>query len=188
MRKTWFITGAAHPLGADIVKAALAQGDCIVATDGDASALCLAHACADDRRLLALPLDVADGRAVTGALRLAVEHFGGLDVVVHAQPRTRPVGTAERGAAGEFVRGVFNVTRAALPIMQTRRGGEIHHVLEPDSPSSLDGPFSIAGFCAAVANDVAPAGIVVTAVDADTLRGRLFTSTTQGEGELLEQL
>ncbi|HEX4510084.1 MAG TPA: SDR family NAD(P)-dependent oxidoreductase [Burkholderiaceae bacterium] len=191
MHKTWFVTGAASRLGADIVKAALVQGDRVFATDGDGAALVSAfvqarcHGVADELQLR--PLDVADGRAVNAALADAIERFGGVDVVVHAEPLRQDGGTRARWPDSALVRGLFNVTRAALPSMRERRGGRIHHLVPPLRPGAGPSLFSIAGFCAAVAADVADAGITVNAVAPCEAHVRLFAPWSQGADHLLEQ-
>jgi NADP-dependent 3-hydroxy acid dehydrogenase YdfG len=189
MRKTWFVTGAASRLGADIVNAALAQGDCVFATDGDAAALGTGLARPDDHRLVVLPLDVADGRAVAAAVHAAVERFGRLDVVVHGEPLRQGGGTLGRWPDSDFVRGLFNVTRGALPAMRAQHAGRIHHLVPPTRPGTGPGGslFSIAGFCAAVAADVAADGIAVTAVEPAEAHARIFAEWAMGDDELLEE-
>lgn len=186
MQKTWFVTGAASRLGADIVNAALAQGDYVVATDGDAASLGIGLSQADDHRLFVLLLDVADGRAVTAALNAAVERFGRLDVVVHGEPLRQAAGSSGRWPETELVRGLFNVTRAALPAMRAQHGGRIHHLVPPPKPG-VASLFSIAGFCAAVGADVVADGVSVTAVEPCEAHARIFAEWAQGEDELLEE-
>jgi len=187
MHSTWFITGAASRLGSDIAKAALAQGDRVVATDGDAGALAIALAALASPRLQLRPLDVADGRAVAAAVAEATERFGRLDVVVHGEPLRQDGGTLGRWPATELVRGLFNVTRAALPAMRAQRGGRIHHLVPPAKPGAGASLFSMAGFCAAVAADVAADRVTVDAVEPGEAHARLFAPWAQGEDHLLEE-
>jgi len=185
MNKVWFVTGAASRLGADIVNAALAQGDRVFATDGDAATLGQDLARPDERRLVALPLDVADGRAVLAAVNAATEAFGRLDVVVHAEPLRQAAAAPGRWPATELVRGLFNVTRAALPAMRAQGGGRIHHIVPPSKAgASL---FSFDGFCLAVAADVAREGIVVEAVAQCEAHARIFAAWTPGADHVLEE-
>ena len=187
MQKTWFVTGAASRLGADIVNAALAQGDCVVATDGDAAALGCGLARPADQRLFVLPLDVADGRAVTAALGAAVERFGRLDVVVHGEPLRQAAGAAGRWPDTDLVRGLFNVTRAALPAMRAQHAGRVHHLVPPAKAGGGASMFSIAGFCAAVGADVGADGITVSAVEPAEAHARIFAQWAQGHDEMLEE-
>ncbi|MFL9910008.1 SDR family NAD(P)-dependent oxidoreductase [Paraburkholderia sp. RL17-337-BIB-A] len=39
MRRTWFVTGAGRAIGSQIVKAALAAGDCVIASAGNPEAI-----------------------------------------------------------------------------------------------------------------------------------------------------
>ena len=69
IRQTWFVTGAASRLGADIVRQALAAGHRVVAADADPLAVLqragdIAHA-----RLLALRLDEVDTRETSAAVK-----------------------------------------------------------------------------------------------------------------------
>jgi NADP-dependent 3-hydroxy acid dehydrogenase YdfG len=189
MSKTWFVTGAASRLGTDIVEAALAQGDCVFATDGDAAALAGALARLGEHRLAVLPLDVADGRATAAALRTAVERFGRLDVLVHGEPLRQGDGMLGRWPDSSFVRGLFNVTRAALPTMRAQHAGRIHHLVPPTRPGTGPGGslFSIAGFCAAVAGDVVGEGITVNAIEPAEAHARIFAEWEMGDDEVLEE-
>ncbi len=58
MSKTWFVTGASRGIGGEIVKAALAAGDSVVATGRDLARLERLFAPYGDR-VLSLQLDVA---------------------------------------------------------------------------------------------------------------------------------
>ena len=77
IRQTWFVTGAASRLGADIVRQALAAGHQVVATDADPLAALRRVGNVADERLLALPLDEVDAYEVGVAVHAAVARFGG---------------------------------------------------------------------------------------------------------------
>lgn len=193
MHKTWFITGAASRLASDIAKAALAQGDFVFATDGEGGALAAAFAhsgacsAAHRGRLQLRPLDVADGRAVAAAMDEAADHFGGLDVVVHGEALRGQAGASGRWPGTSLVRGVFNVTRTALPLLRERGGGRIHHLVPAVRAGDEKSMFSIAGFCAAVATDVVADGIAIDAVAPAEAHARLFAPWAQGEDQHLEE-
>ena len=167
-RQTWFVTGAASRLGADIVRQALAAGHRVVATDADPLAVLQRIGPAADDRLLALPLDEVDAYEVGIAVKAAVARFGGIDVLVHGAAACSPQGEFEPPAPrldfSAAVRALFNVTRGVLEAMRAQRAGRIHHLVP--APDKARGPalFSIAGFCQSVAADVAPFGIEVSAV------------------------
>ena len=170
IRQTWFVTGAASHLGADIVRQALAAGHCVVATDADPLAVLRRVGNVADERLLALPLDEVDAYEVGSAVKAAVARFGGIDVLVHGAAACSPQGEfdapAQRHDFSAAVRALFNVTRGVLEAMREQCAGRIHHLVPPSD--RVRGPmlFSIAGFCEAVAADVAPFGIEVSALAA----------------------
>ena len=166
-RQTWFVTGAASRLGADIVRGALASGHDVVATDADPLAALRRIGDVNDAGLLALALDPVDTRAVAVAVQAAVARFGGIDVLVHGAADCSPLSEFDTPRPYDFsasVRALFNVTRGVLEPMREQRSGRIHHLVP--APDKSRGPtlFSIAGFAQQVAADVAPFGIEVTAV------------------------
>ena len=82
MDKVWFVTGATRGLGAQIVKAVLAAGDCVVATGRDITQW--DQGCdAPQDRLLRSRLDVTDAQATARAADAALEQFGRDDVLVN---------------------------------------------------------------------------------------------------------
>jgi len=191
IRQTWLVTGAASHLGADIVRRALAAGHCVVATDADPLAVLLRVGNVADARLLALRLDEVDAREVAIAVKAAVARFGGIDVLVHGaaacSPQAEFDAPAPRRDFSASVRALFNVTRGVLEAMREQCAGRIHHLVP--APDKAHGPtlFSIAGFCEAVAADVAPFGIEVRAVAAHEARSLPCSASGRGRGELLEE-
>jgi NAD(P)-dependent dehydrogenase (short-subunit alcohol dehydrogenase family) len=191
IRQTWFVTGAASHLGADIVRRALAAGHCVVAADADPLDVLRRVGNVADERLLALPLDEVDARAVGVAVKAAVARFGGIDVLVHGAAACSPRSAVDAPTpAHDFsaaVRSLFNITRGVLEAMREQCAGRIHHLVPP--PDSRRGPtlFSIAGFCEAVAADVAPFGIEVTAVPSHEAMALLRAASGRDRGELLEE-
>jgi NAD(P)-dependent dehydrogenase (short-subunit alcohol dehydrogenase family) len=190
-RQTWFVTGAASRLGADIVRQALASGHQVVAADADALAVLRRVGDAADARLLALALDEVDARAMGAAVQAAVARFGGIDVLVHGaadcspQSEFDPAPTPRDFSAS--VRALFNVTRGVLEAMREQGAGRILHLVP--APGSQRGPalFSIAGFCEAVAGDVAPFGIEVSAVPAEQATALLKAPSGSDRDELLQE-
>ena len=189
-RQTWFVTGAASRLGADIVRQALAAGHRVVAADDDALDVLLRLGRVADERLLALGLDAVDTRDVAAAVQAAVARFGGIDVLVHGAAEASPQTEFDVRPPYDFsasVRALFNVTRGVLEAMREQRAGRIHHLVP--APDKARGPtlFSIAGFCQSVAADVAPFGIEVTAVPAHAVAGLLRSASGSDRDELLEE-
>ncbi len=191
IRQTWFVTGAASRLGADIVRQALAAGHRVVAADADPLAVLqragdIAHA-----RLLALRLDEVDTRETSAAVKCAVAHFGGIDVLVHGAADCSPQAEFDAPVArrdfSASVRALFNVTRGVLGAMREQGSGRILHLVP--APDKARGPtlFSITGFCRSVAADVAAFGIEVTAVPAHQAAALLRSASGSDRDEVLEQ-
>ena len=190
-RQTWFVTGAASHLGADIVRQALAAGHRVVAADDDAIAVLRRVGRVADERLLALGLDPVDTRDVAATVQAAVARFAGIDVLVHgaseASPQTEFDSPPLPYDFSASVRALFNVTRGVLEAMRNQCAGRIVHLVP--APDRQRGPtlFSIAGFCEAVAADVAPFGVEVTAVPAHQAMALLKSVSGSDRGELLEE-
>jgi NAD(P)-dependent dehydrogenase (short-subunit alcohol dehydrogenase family) len=191
IRQTWFVTGAASHLGADIVRRALAAGHCVVAADADPLDVLRRVGNVADERLLALPLDEVDARAVGVAVKAAVARFGGIDVLVHGAAACSPHHEFDAPPPprdfSATVRSLFNVTRGVLEAMREQCAGRIHHLVP--APDKARGPtlFSIAGFCQSVAADVAPFGIEVSALPAHAIDAVLCPASGRGRDELLEE-
>ncbi len=82
MSRVWLVTGSASGLGRHIADAVLASGDRLVATARDPRRLDdLVEKYGDQVRTA--PLDVAEEDAAVGAVQVAVDAFGRLDVVVN---------------------------------------------------------------------------------------------------------
>jgi hypothetical protein len=79
------------------------------------------------------------------------------------------------------------VTRGVLEAMREQGAGRIHHLVP--APDGACGPtlFSIAGFCEAVAGDVAPFGIEVSAVPVHAANALLYPTLGRGRDEVLEE-
>ena len=133
----------------------------------------------------------SDARAVGVAVRAAVARFGGVDVLVHGaadcSPQTEfdtPVPPRDFSAS---VRALFNVTRGVLEAMREQCTGRIVQLVP--APDRQRGPtlFSIAGFCEAVAADVAPFGIEVSAVPAHQAMALLKSASGSDRDEVLAE-
>jgi NAD(P)-dependent dehydrogenase (short-subunit alcohol dehydrogenase family) len=178
MSKVWFVTGSTRGFGRALVKAALDAGDAVAATarrpDGLAD---LVDAFED--RILPLPLDVTDADAARTALATARDHFGRVDVVVNNAGYAN-VAPIETGDTGDFRAqfetnfwGVYNVSRAAIPVLREQEGGLIIQF------SSMGGrvggsagiasyqaaKFAIDGFSRVLQTETAPFGVKVVVVE-----------------------
>jgi NAD(P)-dependent dehydrogenase (short-subunit alcohol dehydrogenase family) len=174
--RTWFITGANRGLGLEIARAALEAGDTVIATARNPQPIVEALD-AFAERLHTIPLDVTDHAAIDKSVNAAKERFGRIDVLVNnagygqlgAFEEIAPETVSRQFATNVF--GVFDVTRAVLPIMRAQRSG---HVITISSIAGMQGfegssiycatKHAVSGWSEGVAREVAPFGIKVTCV------------------------
>lgn len=184
-KKVWFITGAGRGMGVEFAKAALAAGYQVVATGRNTDNV--AQVLGDDENLLIVKLDITDPINAEDAVKLAIDRFGRIDVLVNN--------------AGNFYGGFFeeltpqqigrqirtnligpmNVTRAVLPVMRKARSG---HIISISSLAGLAGfefnaayaasKFGLQGWMESLRYDVAPFGIKTTIVDPGFFRTELL--------------
>src|SRR5215470_6973835 len=123
------VTGAAGGIGSEVVGQLRAAGANVVAEDIDPAV----HELADDR-VAPLTGDAAQADTARAAVALALERFGGLDVVINNAGRflLKPlVDTTDDewdGLMTNNVRSVFVHCREALPHLIERGGGAIVNV------------------------------------------------------------
>ncbi|KIH84839.1 oxidoreductase [Pseudomonas batumici] len=182
MSKVWLITGSASGLGRNIAEAVLAAGERLVATAREPQRLDdLVARYGDQVRVVAL--DVTDAAAAQAAVRVAVEAFGRLDVLVnnagygHLAPFEQTETAAFRAEVETNFFGVVNVTRAALPVMRAQRSGHILQISSVGGRAGMPGlsayqaaKWAVGGFTEVVAQEVAPLGIKVCAVEPGGMR------------------
>ncbi|HKC28518.1 MAG TPA: SDR family NAD(P)-dependent oxidoreductase [Jatrophihabitans sp.] len=127
---TWFITGSSRGFGRSLATAALKAGDQVAATARKPEQL------ADlveqyGERVFPVALDVTDAAAAVAALNAAKARFARIDVVVNnaGYANLAPI---EAAPEDDFRRqfetnfwGVYNVSRAALPLLKTQGEGII---------------------------------------------------------------
>ncbi|HEY4925686.1 MAG TPA: SDR family NAD(P)-dependent oxidoreductase [Roseiarcus sp.] len=177
MSKIWFVTGAARGIGAEIVKAALAAGEKVVATGRDPAKVAQAFD-ASSEKLFVTTLDVAVAGQAESAVAAAIARFGGIDVLVNnagygqlgAFEQQGPADAERQFATNVF--GVFNVTRAVLPVMRKQRAGRIFNITSigglrggPGASLYAASKFAIEGFSESLALEIAEFGIALTLVE-----------------------
>jgi NAD(P)-dependent dehydrogenase (short-subunit alcohol dehydrogenase family) len=178
MAKTWLITGSSRGFGWELAKAVLANGDNLVATARDPKQL-------DELTQAAkVALDVTDPEAARAAVQVALDEFGGLDVVVNnaGYANSAPIEDTPdeefRAQIETNLFGVVNVTKAALPILRKQRSG---HFIQFSSVGGRVGgtpgiaayqtaKFGVEGFSEVLANEVKPFGVKVTIVEPGAFR------------------
>jgi NAD(P)-dependent dehydrogenase (short-subunit alcohol dehydrogenase family) len=182
MSNTWFITGCSRGLGVEFAKAALRAGNRIVATGRKREAV-TERLGRDSDQLLVLDLDVTDESAAKTAVAAAVARFGGIDVLVnnagygHLGFFEENTAQDDRAQFDTNIFGVFNVTRAVLPVMRAARKGRIFNI---SSTAGIRGAefvslycatkFGLEGFSEALALELAPFGVFVTIVAPSSFR------------------
>jgi NAD(P)-dependent dehydrogenase (short-subunit alcohol dehydrogenase family) len=186
--KVWFITGASSGIGLEIAKSALKAGNKVIATGRDTEKLSKSIGTASTNLLVA-KMDVTNSKEIDAAVKLAIDKFGTIDVLVNN--------------AGNFYAGFFeelsqkqielqlatslygpmNVTRAVLPVMRKNRSG---HIISISSTAGLVGyeycsaysasKFGLEGWMECLAPEVAPFGIYTTIVEPGFFRTGLLKS------------
>ncbi len=174
MAKTWFVTGAARGIGAEIVKAALDAGDRVVATARNPRNLEQTFRGESDR-VLVLPLDVTKSDEIGAAVNAALSKFSTIDVLVnnagYGQLGVFEETTPEQIRA-QFETNVFGlmaVTRTVVPIMRRRGRGRIFNISSVAGLRGILGAsaynaskFAVEGFSQAIAQELSPFGVYVT--------------------------
>ena len=174
MSKNWFITGTSSGFGRLMTESLLVRGDRVAATLRKVEAL-------DDlkaqhgERLWAARLDVTDAAAVRRVMDQAFQDLGRIDVVVN-NAAYGLVGAAEE-LTDDQVRlqidtnliGSIQVIRAALPHLRAQGGGRVLQVSSEGGQIAYPAfslyhatKWGIEGFVEAVAQEVAPFGIMFT--------------------------
>lgn len=180
--RVWFIAGACHGLGRELVRAALERGDFVVAagrrpetfTEGFED---YAHA------LVALGMDSDDAHEVRVAVDTAIRCFGHIDILVNNGCASL-IGAVEEASDLEVRRlfednlfGLLSVIREVLPHMRERRRGHVVTLASgyPDQAAGFGLTHAvrgaIIGLSESLTQELKPLGIQVTTVDPGTLGG-----------------
>ncbi len=193
-KKTWFITGAGRGMGVDIAKAALEAGHRVVASGRDPERV--STSLGSSNELLAVKLDVTKRADAEAAVRVAVDRFGRIDVLVNNAAsfyagyfeELTPDQMDQQLAASLI--GPMNVTRAVLPVMRKQRSG---HIISISSTAGLVGfefgtayaasKFGLEGWMESLHGEVAPFGITTTIVNPGFFRTELLTAQSTNYAE-----
>jgi NAD(P)-dependent dehydrogenase (short-subunit alcohol dehydrogenase family) len=194
-KPVWLITGCSTGFGRELAGLALRCGHRVVATARDIARL--GDLVADYPTIaIALALDVTNGQQTTRAVATAERAFGRIDVLVN-NAGYGYLAAVEEGE-DEEIRAMFEtnlfglvaLTKAVLPGMRARRHG---HIINISSIGGLVGnpvsgyynatKFAVEGLSEALAKEVEPLGIRVTAVEPGPFRtgwaGRSLKQTRQ---------
>ncbi len=182
--RVWLITGCSSGFGRALAEAALAAGHRVVATARKPEALAdLEQLGAEAGACRAVALDVTDEAQAHAAVATAVEAFGRLDVLVNNAGHGL-IGAVEEVSDAQArqlfdtnVFGLFNVTRAALPVLRAQGHGHILNVSSVGGLVALLGSghycaskFAVEGISEALAEEVRPFGIRVTLIEPGAFR------------------
>jgi NAD(P)-dependent dehydrogenase (short-subunit alcohol dehydrogenase family) len=183
MTQTWFITGSSRGLGRALTQAALEAGDRVAATARQPAQL---DQFVTDygERIHPVALDVADARAAQLAVAEAHGHFGRLDVIVNnaGYANVSPIETTEdedfRAQFETNFWGVYNVSKAAIPILRAQGGGLVIQISSmggrvggsPGIASYQAAKFAIDGFSRVLQAETAPFGVKVMVVEPSGFR------------------
>jgi NAD(P)-dependent dehydrogenase (short-subunit alcohol dehydrogenase family) len=156
-QRRWLITGCSSGLGRDLATRLAADGEQVLATARNVAGL-------DEPGLLTAPLDVRDDAQCAAAVALAVDRFGGLDVLVNNAGYgqlgvVEEVGDTE--LAEQFdtnVYGPWRLLRHVLPVWRAQGGG--HAIFS----GSVSGTVAMPGFSAYTASTYAMEGLAESLV------------------------
>ena len=183
MQQTWFITGSSRGFGRTLVRAALEAGDLVAATARRPEQLAdLVERFGD--RIRPIALDVTDPAAARAALAEAQQCFGRIDVLVNnaGYANVAPIETAdEADFRAQFETnfwGVYNVTKAAIPILREQKSGLVVQFSSvggrvggsPGIASYQAAKFAIDGFSRVLRAETAPFGVKVLVVEPSGFR------------------
>ncbi len=178
----WLITGCSTGFGREIARAALDAGHSVVVTARQAGAV---QEFVDEYgdRAVAVPLDVTDTGQIAAAVAAADDAFGGIDVLVNNAGHGY-LSAVEEGEDAE-VRKLFDVNffgavdmiKAVLPAMRARGSGHIINissmtglVANPPNAYYSSTKFALEAVTEALATEVRPLGIKVTAIQPGAFR------------------
>lgn len=191
MSQRWLITGSSRGIGRALSEAVLAAGHCLVATAREPAHLAdLAERYGDAIRTASL--DVTDPAAAQAAVSVAVDSFGGLDVLVNNAGYGN-VDSVEDTHLDDFRReietnlfGTIIMTKAVIPVMREQRAG---HIIQFSSVGGRVGapgraPYSaskwgIEGFSEALSLEMALIGVSVTVIEPGGFRTDFAGSSTR---------
>jgi NAD(P)-dependent dehydrogenase (short-subunit alcohol dehydrogenase family) len=135
------------------------------------------------QRMKPVKLEVRDEAAANGAVQLAVDTFGRLDVLVNNAGYGQ-FAPFEQMSAEDFQAivdtcfyGVVYTTRAAVPVMRKQKGGHIFQVSSVGGRHAVPGnmphhaaKWAVGGFSDSLAMEVAPFGVKICTLEPGGIR------------------
>ena len=178
----WFITGCSTGIGREIARAALEAGHSVVVTARRVESIAdFADEFGD--RVVTVALDVTDKEQIATAVRTATDAFGGIDVLVN-NAGNGYLAAIEEGEDDQVRKlfdvnyfGVVDMIKAVLPGMRARGAGNIVNissmtglVANPPNGYYSSTKFALEALTEALAQEVKPFGIKVTAIEPGAFR------------------
>lgn len=178
----WLITGCSTGIGREIATAALDAGHNVVVTARRTETVADFTEMYGDRAAV-VALDVTDKAQIASAVKTADDVFGGIDVLVN-NAGNGYLSAIEEGE-DEQVRklfdtnyfGVVDTIKAVLPQMRARQSGHIVNissmtglVANPPNAYYSSTKFALEALTEALAQEVKPLGIKVTAIEPGAFR------------------
>lgn len=178
----WLITGCSTGIGREIATAALQAGHSVVVTARRTERIAdLVETFGE--RAIAVALDVTDKHQIAAAVRAASDAFGGVDVLVNNAGHGY-LSAVEEGEDDKVRKlfdtnyfGVVDTIKAVLPQMRERRCGHIINissmtglVANPPNAYYSSTKFALEALTEALAQEVQPFGIRVTAIEPGAFR------------------
>ncbi len=178
----WLVTGCSTGIGREIARGALIAGHSVVVTARRTATVADVVRDFGDRAAV-VALDVTDKDQIEAAVRAADEAFGGIDVLVN-NAGNGYLSAVEEGEDDRVRKlfdtnyfGVVDTIKAVLPGMRARRSGHIVNissmtglVANPPNAYYSSTKFALEALTEALAQEVAPLGIKVTAIEPGAFR------------------
>lgn len=171
--KVWYITGASKGIGHSLVKQLLSKGHKVAATSRQVSALSYITS----ENFLSLEVDLTDKKSIATSLEKTNNTFGKIDVIVNNAGYG--IGGAIEELSEQEINGNFNINffavvkviQQALLYLRNQRSGHIINIssiagFAPGPGWSIysSAKFAVTGLSEALAVELKPLGINVTAV------------------------
>ncbi|MER6387288.1 SDR family oxidoreductase [Streptomyces sp. NPDC001523] len=196
MGRRWLVTGCSSGLGRALATAAAQAGDQVAVTARKLASLeDLVRAWPG--HITPIALELRDARQCEEAVRTAADRMGGIDVLVN-NAGSGLFGTVEEVSDAELrdqietlLVGPWRLTRLVLPLMRAQGGGHIVNISSlggrmafPGLASYVAGKHALEGMCQALAAEVAPFGVRVTAVEPGVFATRYGSSLAEAAHRL----
>jgi NAD(P)-dependent dehydrogenase (short-subunit alcohol dehydrogenase family) len=180
--RVWLITGCSTGFGRELVLAALAEGDRVMATARRPETLA-ELADLGKGRVSTAALDVTDPASVDAAVRATLAVFGRIDVLVN-NAGAMVMGAVEEVTMDELRQqfevvffGAAEVTKAVVPLLREQRSGTIVQMSSLGGLKTYRGygayhaaKYALEGYSETLATELAPLGVRVLIVEPGAFR------------------